>query len=165
LSSYDEGQDLLTVRPYLSGWVRGLLLALSAGWVLVFGLAWYLNPYQEDGSPRTLETHRQLGFPPCTFRIITGGLPCPSCGMTTSFSLLVHGDPVNSLRANWVGTLLAVYGLVLIPWSLVSVLLKQPLFILSLDRALNWSVIIFLALMLLRWSLVIGRIWWDRLAF
>ena len=51
-----------------------------------------------------METHRQLGLPPCTFKEMTG-LPCPSCGMTSSFALLVRGDVMNSLRANAVGTL------------------------------------------------------------
>ena len=66
-----------------------------------------LNPYDADGTPRTMATHTQLGMPPCNFVILTGK-PCPSCGMTTSFALLVRGDVVASLRANWAGTLLAV---------------------------------------------------------
>ena len=30
-------------------------------------------------------------MPPCNFVLMTGK-PCPSCGMTTSFALLVRGD-------------------------------------------------------------------------
>ena len=63
------------------------------------------------------------------------GVPCPSCGMTTSFALLLHGDIANSLRANAVGTLLAVFCLVLIPWSLACVVFKRFFLIVSLDRA------------------------------
>ena len=33
-------------------------------------------------------THQQLGLPPCNFVTLTG-YPCPACGMTTSFALLV----------------------------------------------------------------------------
>ena len=65
--------------------------------------AFRIHPYDADGNPRTSATHTQLGMPPCNFVTLTGK-PCPSCGMTTSFALLVRGDVVSSLRANWVGT-------------------------------------------------------------
>ena len=82
--------------------------------------------------------------------------------MTTSFSLLMHGDPVNSLRANWVGTGLAVFCLALIPWAVASVWLRRPLFVLSLDRAMAVVVVTFLVVMLLRWGVVLALIWWER---
>ncbi len=151
----------MTALPHLAWWVRGILLVLMAGLVTVFSLAVYLNPYEEDGTPLTMETHRQLGLPPCTFKTVTGGLPCPSCGMTTSFALLMHGDPRNSLRANWVGTLLAVYCLALVPWSLAGVFRGRTLFVRSLDRALTVVVLAFLGLMMARWLLVIGVAWWS----
>ena len=50
-----------------------------------------------------MATHTQLGMPPCNFVVMTGK-PCPACGMTTSFALLVRGDVGASLRANWAGT-------------------------------------------------------------
>src|SRR5947209_922408 len=108
-------------RPPLERWVRQALLGIALGLVGIFGLAAWLNPYEEDGQPRTMETHVQLGLPPCTFRVITG-VPCPSCGMTTSFALLVRGDVKNSLRANAAGTVLAVIGLAFIPWRLACVI-------------------------------------------
>src|SRR5262249_58677244 len=84
--------------PALALWVRGILVALTVGVVAVFAIALRLNPYGTDGRPLRMETHRQLGLPPCTFYLMTG-LPCPSCGMTTSFAFLVRGDLVNSVRA------------------------------------------------------------------
>ena len=58
-----------------------------------------------DPDPRGYGTHEQLGFSPCSFREVIGG-PCPTCGVTTSASHLVHG----SLSASWgtqpLGTLL-----------------------------------------------------------
>lgn len=141
--------------PVLENWVRGTLLGMVAGAVAVFTIAVLLDPYQDDGSARTMETHRQMGLPPCTFKTVSGGFPCPSCGMTTSFSLLMHGDVVNSLRANAVGTLLAVFGLLFIPWALASTWLGRPLFVVSLETALMRVVLGFLALMLVRWVIVL----------
>src|SRR5438309_464388 len=103
-ASNAEQDELLEVVPVMRAWVRGTLLGLALALVSVFAVAWWLTPYKDDGSPRSLATHQQLGLPPCTFYYTTG-LPCPSCGMTTSFSLLMHGDVKNSLRANAVGTL------------------------------------------------------------
>ena len=88
-------------------WVRIPLLAVGGMLASIFGIALYLNPYNADGSPRTMATHTTLGLPPCNFVVLTGK-PCPSCGMTTSFSLLVRGDVRASLNANWTGTILAI---------------------------------------------------------
>jgi hypothetical protein len=163
LSTTDDLDDLPTASAYLTWWVRGALLLIVAALVAVFTLAVLLNPYNPDGTPRKMGTHTgpPLNLPDCTFKTMTG-LPCPSCGMTTSFSLLMHGDPVNSLRANWVGTGLAIFCLALIPWGLASVWLKRPLFIVSLERALAVSVVTFLVVMLLRWGIVLLLIFWDR---
>ncbi|HET6249769.1 MAG TPA: DUF2752 domain-containing protein [Tepidisphaeraceae bacterium] len=51
-------------------------------------------------------THRGLGLPPCEFLRRTG-LPCPSCGMTTSFSWFARGNIAASLYVQPMGTLLA----------------------------------------------------------
>ena len=40
-------------------------------------------------SPSGIGTHTLLGFPPCGFYKITG-IPCPTCGVTTSFVLAAH---------------------------------------------------------------------------
>ncbi len=137
-----------------------MLLVVTAGIVAVFTVAVCLNPYKEDGTPRTMETHRQMGLPPCTFYAATGyRYPCPSCGMTTSFALLAHGDVWNSLRANVVGTVLALFCLLLVPWSLVSVFLGRPLFILSVEAVLLKLIIVFISLLLIRWVIVLVWIW------
>jgi hypothetical protein len=140
--------------------VRGILLGMALVFVAVFAVALWLNPYDEQGAPRRMGTHLQLGLPPCTFRLVTG-VPCPSCGMTTSFALLMHGDIANSLRANAVGTLLALFCLALIPWSLASALLRRYFLIASLDRALMWAVVVFVVLLLSRWFILIGLAWWT----
>jgi lysylphosphatidylglycerol synthetase-like protein (DUF2156 family) len=40
-----------------------------------------------DPDPAGLGTHRQLGLGGCAFLILSG-MPCPMCGMTTTFALL-----------------------------------------------------------------------------
>jgi Protein of unknown function (DUF2752) len=159
----EEVEDLPAVVPYLAWWIRGILLAGALGLVAVFTLAVLLNPYDEHGQPRRMETHTTwpLKLPQCDFKSRTG-LPCPSCGMTTSFSLLMHGDPLNSMRANWVGTLLATYCLFLVPWSFASVIIKRPLFVLSLERMVAVSIFTFLAILLLRWGTVLLLIWLTK---
>jgi hypothetical protein len=154
----------LVERPWprrrgLPIWARLIMLAGAGVWLTVFVIAALLNPYQEDGTPRTMETHRQLGLPECTFKEVTG-LPCPSCGMTTSFSLLIHGDPLNSLRANFAGTVLATLGLIYVPWSILSALRGRFLYVRSLELTLFRLSIVFLILLFGRWGMALALAYW-----
>jgi hypothetical protein len=147
-----------TESEHAGRWVRIALLAIAGMLAGVFALALYLNPYRADGSPRTMATHTTLGLPPCNFVIMTGK-PCPSCGMTTSFSLLVRGDVSASLKANWVGALLAVAWAVLMIWCVASAAANR-LFLVPPGRgevAITLAVGGFLVLMLGRWvAILIG---------
>lgn len=55
-------------------------------------------------------THTQLGFPPCGFLLITG-LPCPGCGLTTSFAHMIRAQVVGATHANPFGVLLFLVSL------------------------------------------------------
>ena len=127
--------------------------ALLAG---VFGVAFWLNPYDANGQPRTMATHTQLGLPPCNF-VILAGRPCPSCGMTTSFALLVRGDIRGSLHANWAGTLIAVLWAFTMVWAVASGVVGKPLFIPPGRGELVLTAIVggVLILMLGRWVAVL----------
>ena len=160
LPSKDKEPEPLTARPVMSLWVRGALVGIALGLTALFVVAACLNPYQEDGSARRMETHRQLGLPECTFKRITG-LPCPSCGMTTSFALTIRGDLVNGVQANSVGVLLALFLLVAIPWCIGSAFCERTLFIRSVERSMMVIVIGLLSLMLLRWVLYIALMRWT----
>jgi len=70
-------------------------------------------------APGGYGTHQQLGFPPCTV-IELFGIPCPSCGMTTSWSYLTKGNLIQAFQSNAGGTLLGISALILSPWLLVS---------------------------------------------
>lgn len=65
-------------------------------------------------------THTALGLPPCGFLESTG-LPCPTCGMTTAFSLMAHGHPLAALRVQPAGAVLfvLVLGTMLAAWRAV----------------------------------------------
>ncbi len=139
----------------LNRWVRAVLVFVAGFLIAGFSLALYLNPYKDDGTARTMETHRQLGLPECTFKEKTG-MPCPSCGMTSSFSLFVRGDVWHSLKANWVGTVLATFCLGVIPWSLASVYRGRPLFVRSIELPISVTIIVLLSLLLLRWAIVLA---------
>ncbi|MBY0514155.1 MAG: DUF2752 domain-containing protein [Gemmataceae bacterium] len=139
-------------RPRATWYVRATLLAVGVVLVGVFGTAAYLNPYEPDGTPRRMATHTQLGLPECNFVSMTGK-PCPSCGMTTSFALLAHGDVRGSLNANWAGTVLAVAWAGLLVWSVASGIAGRPLLIPPGrgELVLTVYVGVMLVLMLGRW--------------
>lgn len=158
----NDEEEVLDVVPALAHWVRGLLIVVALGLISIFAIAIWLKPYDEEGRPLRQETHRQMGLPPCTFYVWTDGYPCPSCGMTTSFALLMHGDIVNSLKANAVGTVLALFWLCLIPWCIASSITGRPLLIWSLEATLSKIVIGFLVLMLIRWAIVLTGIYLSR---
>ncbi len=101
-------------------------------------------------------SHTRMGLPPCEF-YVTFGKPCPACGLTTSFALLLHGDVMNSVRANAVGTLLALFWMALIPWSLLITLRGRYLWVNSIERASLWAGGAFMLLLLVRWGIVLVR--------
>ena len=56
-------------------------------------------------SPAGHGTHTQLRMPPCSFLARTG-LPCPTCGMTTSVTAMAHGRFRAAFRAHPFGVVL-----------------------------------------------------------
>ena len=146
------------VRPRVPrklAWVvRILLVAMALAFTVVLTLAFTLNPYDADGQPRTMATHTQLGLPPCNFVTLTGK-PCPACGMTTSFALLMKGDVLNSAKANWVGTGLAATCLLCVPWAVGSAARGRYFVIGSFEKASTVGVIVLLVAMFSRWGAVL----------
>jgi hypothetical protein len=83
--------------------VGGRLLAgfIAAGCLGLLVTAAVLKP-----NPNGTGTHTALGLESCQFMQRTG-IPCPSCGMTTSFAYFVRGNILASLYVQPMGTLLA----------------------------------------------------------
>jgi hypothetical protein len=63
-------------------------------------------------------THVQLGLPSCRFLALTG-IPCPSCGLTTSFAYAAHLDFRHALLASPFGLLLFFVVVSAIPTAIV----------------------------------------------
>jgi hypothetical protein len=141
-------------------WVRAGLVIIALGILLIFSVALYIDP-NRDGKAWTEESHTQLRLPPCTFKVVTG-VPCPSCGMTTSFAHLVRGDLWDSLRANFAGTFLAIVCLVYLPWAIVSVWRGRYMLVASLEDTFLRLLIVFMSLMLGRWGIILVLHLWLR---
>jgi len=139
--------------PPLARWARLLLVLMALGLIAVFVVAAWIRPYDDDGNAAKMATHTQLGMEPCSMVVLTGK-PCPACGMTTSFSLLMHADVANSLRANWVGTLLALAWLALIPWGIFGAVRGRLLWIRRGEFWLTVGLSILFALMIARWAVI-----------
>ena len=146
-------------RNTVPGWVRGILVMMAIVLVGVFTIAAMLNPYR-GGRVWYEQTHTQLGLPGCTFKLVTN-VPCPSCGMTSSFALLIRGDIWNSLQANAVGTALGLFCLLFIPWSIASALVGRLIGISNVERTMVRLVAGFVILLVVRWGMVIAMTLWS----
>jgi hypothetical protein len=85
--------------PWTGRVTAGLVAAAMFG---VLAIAVSLRP-----SPKGIGTHEGMGFHGCDFLTRTG-LPCPSCGMTTSFAWFVRGNWIASFYVQPMGFVLAI---------------------------------------------------------
>jgi hypothetical protein len=156
---YPSRADHPNVILIQTGWrriawpMRLTILGLAVGLIGVYAIAAWMHPFDQQGQPLKQEAHRQLGLPPCGFYVNTGK-PCPACGLTTSFALLMHGEVWASMKANFVGTLMAMLGWVLLPWSIWVSWRGRLVGIDNVERSLMAWGGFFLALLLIRWVIV-----------
>ena len=61
-------------------------------------------------SPNGVGTHVQLGMTPCGW-VQSYGIPCPTCGVTTAATHLVHLSPIEAVGTQPFGAGLAGFGL------------------------------------------------------
>ena len=94
--------------------VRAFLGSVGAGLAILLIVAACLSP-----SPQGFGTHQQLGLPECSIKMMFE-MPCPSCGMTTSWSHMMRGQFISSCKANPGGALLAITSIFLCPWLLIT---------------------------------------------
>ncbi len=102
-------------------------LGVWAGCAVTLGIAIWLDP-----DPRGLGTHEQLfrGGMPCSF-VLTSGLPCPTCGMTTSFAHMMHLQPLAAFKVQPAGAIFCLATIVVFWYSI---------YIVAVGRAvrINW---------------------------
>lgn len=87
--------ERMECRRYLA-----MYLMWFVAWAAVTAIGILLTPHPDGHG-----THRQLGLPPCP-SVLLFQRPCPGCGLTTSWTQLLHGNLDASLRANPFGPLL-----------------------------------------------------------
>ncbi len=131
------------IKPIVAFRIAALLLALLP--LSLLAVARNLQP-----STSGLGTHQQLGFPPCTLRVLAG-IRCPGCGMTTSWAHFTRGDLHSSLASNSGGCLLAIYSLVFAYCSLHAGIRGQMPTV-STQRTLAISLIAIAAVTIADWA-------------
>jgi hypothetical protein len=90
---------------------RLLWAGLAAASLFVLVASRLLTP-----APEGAGTHIALGLPPCGF-LLWSGLPCPGCGLTTSFAHLARAQLAPALAANPLGLPLFALTAALLPFS------------------------------------------------
>jgi hypothetical protein len=123
------------------------LLILMVALFVLTASAW-LTP-----SASGVGTHEQLGLPPCGM-LAWLGIPCPACGLTTSFAHLAHGALFASLRAHPLGLPLFLLTCLAVPGALWALIRGLPVMVaierLQADRAALYFVFVTLLLWLVR---------------
>ena len=133
---------------------RRLATGFALAGLAVFLIAAVLDPYDAAGRPRSRGTHRQLGLPACPLDALTGA-GCPSCGMTTTFSLLMHGDPLAAWRTNWAGCVVAGVALLGTIWF-VAVAAGRPPGRFTADEVVKVMAIAGMGVAVVRWLTTLG---------
>lgn len=126
-----------------------MLIALAAATPLV--LASGLTPAEAG-----VGTHRGLGLPACGWQA-SMGLPCPSCGMTTSFAHAVRGDVLKAAMVQPAGLLACVLTAGVVLGGLYAAITGAPLQrVVSAGlqpRIVWWGLVI----LLIGWAVTMSR--------
>lgn len=112
----------------------------------VLGLAFWLTP-----DPSGMGTHEQLGLPPCSLVVMTG-YPCPTCGMTTSFSNVVRGHVFAAFQAQPAGLALAAITIVVFLGALRALLFGRVWRVNWYRVSPMWVALGVVAIILLGWG-------------
>ena len=150
----DPSSPAIYVRPQshdrLSLHSRLIALTTSLSCLAVLPVAAKLQP-----SPNGLGSHRQLGLQECQFESRTG-IPCPTCGMTTSFAHFVRGQILASFWVQPMGTILALLTTMAFWAALYIAISARPAHrLLNLIPA-RYYLLPLLALLVLAWA---WKIW------
>lgn len=134
------------MQPALSILQRGLLGLVPLVLLALLSTARCLEPAE-----RGYGTHQQLGLPACTSRMIWG-VPCPACGMTTSWALAARGQWTLAAQANAGGLLLALIALALVPTSCYWLAIGKTFLGDRTCLILGMSLVVALAVAIVQWG-------------
>lgn len=105
--------------------------------------------------PRGYGTHQQLGAGPCGM-VLTTGLPCPTCGMTTAFAHTVRGQWISAFMAQPAGFALALATIVMVGVCAYSVWTGRVPAPLTNDRIVFRLFVALLVLLVAGWAFKLG---------
>jgi hypothetical protein len=122
----------------------------------VIPLAVVLTATQLTPDHSGMGTHQQLGLPPCGFLVVTG-IPCPGCGLTTSFSHMVRAQFTGATRANPFGVMLFLVTFFTIPIAGFGFFRGSPVLD-TLERlhAEKWAILLSVTSLLV-WGIRVAR--------
>ena len=123
----------------------------AAGAVGVACLALLIVAGQLHASPAGRGTHTQLGLAPCGFLSATG-LPCATCGMTTSFALAADGHLLRAFAVQPFGAMLALAAAAAVLLGLYAAAAGMSLVPLLSPLARSPVLITLAALLLFAWA-------------
>jgi len=98
--------------------------------VCIIGYVWLLFHLFAD--------YQKIGYGVCLFKYVTG-IPCPSCGSTTSVIAILHGKFLTALSLNPLGFVILVIMVVLPVWIVFDLITKKDSFI----KAYQWMELLF----------------------
>ncbi len=98
--------------------LQNLLIALGLGGILI--ISYVLQP-----DPRGYGTHEHLFLPPCYMQFFFH-IPCPACGLTTSFAYLAKGSWITAFHLHWMSPVLFLGFVFLFVYSIVCLWNQKP---------------------------------------
>jgi hypothetical protein len=141
----------LIYSPILRFSRLGILGRLAALAIAGTCLAVLITAARLTPSPDGLGTHRALGLDACAFLRRTG-MPCISCGMTTSFAWFARGNLAASFYVQPMGFVLAVLTAAAVWTGFYIAITGRPVHRLGLMVPLEKIVLPLLGFALLAWG-------------
>ena len=108
---------------------------------------------------RGVGTHEQLGLPPCAFLHLTG-VPCPSCGLTTSFAHASRLHFYEAFITQPFGVITFCLTALSIPLSFYFIYSRTPWSKLIYSAKSNQALYALIVLYLLSWLYKIAAMKW-----
>ena len=130
---------------------RLLNLLIAAACLAVLILAFRLSP-----SPSGVGTHTELHMEKCAW-LERVGIPCPSCGMTTSFSWYVRGNVLASFYVQPAGCIAALITTIVFWITLYAAITGKPVAELlhRLPAKYTWTAVLVLTMAAWGWKIFI----------